>query len=129
MSGDETAATATTYSVELRVPPDAPLEQAGQTVEIAVDSDEYVLSRAREEGIWLSADCQQGWCTTCGGRLLDGEIDQSDARRYYEVDRDAGFVLLCVAKPRSDLVVEVEQRGALLRHRAAHDLPPGSSKL
>lgn len=120
---------ATTWEVELRVPNDADLEQAGESRTIAVREDEFVLAAARDAGIWLSADCQQGWCITCGARLLEGEVDHSHAKRYYPEDEAAGFVLTCVAQPRSDLVLEVEQYGAMLEHRADHDKPPGRSKL
>lgn len=98
---------ATTWTVELRIPEDA----------------------ARSADVWLSADCQQGWCITCGAGLLEGEVDQSDAKRVYPEDEAAGFVLTCVAQPCSDLVLEVEQYDELLRHRADHDRLPGRSKL
>ena len=118
----------TSYTIEFVVPEDASLKQAGETLEIEVDEDEYLLAAARQVGLWLPADCQQGWCTTCAARLLDGEVDQGDARRYYDIDEDAGFVLTCTAKPRSDCRIEVDAYDAILDHRAAHDLPPGRSK-
>lgn len=99
-------------------------------MEIAVAADETVLAAARAAGVWLRADCQQGWCCTCAGELLDGDVnvDQSRARRYYDVDREANLLLLCTALPRSDLRVRVAQYEAMLDHRAAHDLPPGRAK-
>jgi ferredoxin len=125
MTDDESG----TYTVTLVVPEESALEQAGERHAIEVPADAYVLYRARQEGIWLPADCQQGWCVTCAGRLLEGELDHSDARRYYEEDEEAGFALLCRAKPRSDCVVEVDRYEAMLAHRADHDRPPGNSKL
>jgi len=116
------------HDVEIIVPDDADHERAGETVTLRVDEDEYVLAAARSDGLWLPADCQQGWCTTCAARLLDGEVDQSDARRYYEADREAGLILLCVARPRSDLRIEACRHEAMLDHRAEHDRPPGSAK-
>jgi len=118
----------TTYTVEIVVPEDCDVEQAGETVSIEVDASEYVLAAARAAGVWLPADCQQGWCTTCGADLLAGEVDQSDARRYYPEDEVADRVLLCTAKPRSDLRVRACQHEAMLDHRAVHDLPPGNAK-
>jgi ferredoxin len=117
------------YTVEFVVPEDADLEAAGRTVTVEVDADRYLLSAAREAGLWLPADCQQGWCTTCAARLLSGEVDQSDARRYYDVDEAADLILPCTARPRSDLRIETCQERAMLEHRAANSLPPGSSKL
>ncbi|SEP77281.1 2Fe-2S iron-sulfur cluster-binding protein [Natrinema salaciae] len=118
----------TTWEVELRVPADAELDAAGESRTIEVRDDEAILAAARSAGLWLSADCQQGWCITCGAKLLEGEVDHSRAKRYYPEDEDAGFVLTCVARPRSDCVIEVERYDELLRHRAEHDRPPGRSK-
>jgi ferredoxin len=116
------------YTVAVEVPDDADVEQAGETVEIEVSETDYVLSAARSAGLWLPADCQQGWCTTCAAKLLEGEVDQSDAKRYYEEDEAAGMVLTCVAKPRSDLRIRAFQYEEMLDHRAENDKPPGRSK-
>ncbi|WP_137286828.1 2Fe-2S iron-sulfur cluster-binding protein [Halorussus salinisoli] len=116
------------HTVAIEVPDDCDVEEAGETVEIEVPETEYVLSAARSEGIWLPADCQQGWCTTCAAELLEGEVDQSDARRYYESDEEAGMILPCTAKPRSDLRIRACQHDEMLDHRAEHDNPPGQSK-
>lgn len=116
------------HSVDIEVPEDADVEQAGETVTIEVEEGEYVLAAARDEGLWLAADCQQGWCTTCAAELLDGEVDQSDARRYFEEDEAAGMILPCTAEPRTDLRIRAFQHEEMLDHRANHDLPPGNSK-
>ncbi|MFC7045633.1 2Fe-2S iron-sulfur cluster-binding protein [Halobacteriaceae archaeon GCM10025711] len=118
----------TTYDVTIEVPEDAEVDQAGETVTIPVEDSEYVLAAARNAGVWLPADCQQGWCTTCAARLESGEVDQSDARRYYDTDEDAGLILTCTAKPLSDLHIVSHQQDAMLAERAAHDLPPGNAK-
>lgn len=119
----------TTYSVEIVVPNDADSEHAGETVELEVGEDEYVLTVARNEGLWLPADCQQGWCTTCAAELLEGEVDQSNAKRYYGVDEEEGMILSCTAKPRSDLRIRSHQHREMLEHRAEYEKPPGKSKL
>lgn len=117
-----------TYTVDFVIPEDADLEQASETITIEVGVDQTLLWAAREEGLWLPADCQQGWCVTCAAALLSGEVDQSNARRHYDVDDEAGLIMTCVAKPRSDLRVRVCQYDRMLEHRASHDLPPGRSK-
>lgn len=117
------------HTVEIHVPEDADIEQAGSTIELEVGEDNYILAAARSTGLWLPADCQQGWCTTCAARLLEGDVDQSDSRRYYGVDADNGFTLICTAKPRSDVVIETHKNQEMLEHRAEHDLPPGNSKV
>ena len=119
----------TTHTLTLELPADSDLDRAGETVEIEVDDDEYLLWAAREAGVWLPADCQQGWCCTCAAKLKAGEVDQSDAKRYYGTDAEAGFVLPCTAKPKSDVTIEAEKYRELLEHRAEHDQPPGNAKL
>ncbi|QLG48285.1 2Fe-2S iron-sulfur cluster-binding protein [Natrinema halophilum] len=119
----------TTWEVELLLPDDADLDAAGESRTIEVGEDESILAAARAADLWLSADCQQGWCITCGAKLVSGEVDHSQAKRYYPEDEEAGFVLTCVARPRSDCVIEAEQYAELLQHRADHDKPPGRSKL
>jgi ferredoxin len=92
-------------------------------VTLAVRDDQYLLDAANEAGLDLPFMCLQGWCTTCAGRLLEGRVDQSEARRLYPQDEAAGFVLLCSAFPRSDLRVRTHQRDAMRDHRRAHGLP------
>lgn len=118
----------TTYTVEIVVPDDAGLDRAGETVAVDVPESESILAAARRQGLWLPADCQQGWCITCAAKLLEGEVDQSNARRYYDVDDEEGFILTCVAKPRSDCRIRGLRYDEMLDHRAEHDLPPGRSK-
>ncbi len=116
------------YTVEIAVPEDCDVEQAGEMVEIDVPEDEYILAVARNQGVWLPADCQQGWCTTCAAELLSGDVDQSDSQRYFDVDREADMILPCTARPCSDLSIEACQYEEMLEHRAEHDKPPGNSK-
>ncbi|MFC3960285.1 2Fe-2S iron-sulfur cluster-binding protein [Halovivax cerinus] len=120
----------TSYEVELVAPGDCDVEgiDSGRSETITVDEDEYVLSAARRQGVWLPADCQQGWCTTCAAELLAGEVDQSDATRYYDVDREADMILPCTARPRSDLRLRICQMDELNDLRAANSLPPGRSR-
>jgi ferredoxin len=117
-----------THTVEIEIPESCDVDRAGETVEIDVSEDEYVLDAATEMGIDLPASCRQGWCTTCAADLLDGEVDQSDSQRYYDVDEAASFTLICTATPQSPLHIRACQHDAILDHRAEHDLPPGTSK-
>ena len=95
----------------------------GRETTVEVGEDEYLLDAAVAAGLDLPYMCLQGWCTTCAGRLLAGEVDQSEARRYYVQDQQAGFVLLCSAFARSDVRVLTHQKEAMRAHRATHRLP------
>jgi ferredoxin len=90
--------------------------------EVRIAGDEYLLDAAVAAGLDLPYMCLQGWCTTCAGKLLEGTMDQSEARRFYPQDEAGRFVLLCCALPRSDLRVLTHQMEAMRAHRAAHGL-------
>lgn len=84
---------------------------------------EYIWDAAARTGLQLPAICHQGRCLTCAGRLVEGEVDQRDADTYFPEDRAAGFVLLCRAKPLSDVRIVTHQQWEMRKHRVALDLP------
>ena len=90
---------------------------------LVVSEEEFILDACRKAGLSLPSTCLQGWCLTCSARLLEGEVDQSDALRYYQEDRDAGFIPLCSAKPRSAIRVQTHAKKAMQRHRLEKNLP------
>jgi ferredoxin len=104
------------YDVQLLLPD-------GATVDLEVAADESVWDAATRAGVKLPSMCLQGWCTTCAGRVLEGEFDPAQALRYYPQDREAGFILLCTARPRSDMRIQTHQRDAMRAHRLAKKLP------
>jgi ferredoxin len=55
--------------------------------------------------------------------VLEGKLDHSDATRYYPEDEQAGFALICTAKPRSNLRLRACARDAMQAHRLANGLP------
>ena len=85
--------------------------------------DEFVWNAAARSGIQLPAICHQGRCLTCAARLVEGEFDQTAASSYFSEDRESGFVLLCTAQPRSDLVLETHHQCEMRVFRKAHGLP------
>ncbi len=91
---------------------------------ILVRSDQHIWDAAKEAGITLPAICHQGRCLTCAGRLLEaGEVDQSDSGQYFPEDREAGFVLLCTGKPRSDLRIKTHEQTEMRKFRVSRGLP------
>jgi ferredoxin len=105
----------TDFRVELRSPGGIHIINCRET--------EFIWDAAARFGIKLPAICHQGRCLTCAARLIEGEVDQSAAVSYFEADRDAGFVLLCTARPRSDVVCESDQQWVMRAHRTALGLP------
>lgn len=94
----------------------------GETT-IAVRDDEFILDAARRAGLILPSLCERGWCITCAVRIESGCVNQSAALRYYEADRQAGFALICTARPCSDLRLRPGATEEMRQHRDAHHLP------
>lgn len=106
-----------TYTVTLILPDNS-------QVCLEVGEEEFILQAAYRAGLDLPSMCLQGWCITCAGSVEGGgEWDQSASLRYYPQDREAGFILLCTARPRSHLTIRTHQRLAMRDHRIAAKLP------
>lgn len=100
------------------------LETPSETRTIAVSSRDHILEAAERSGITLPFICRQGRCLTCAGVLIGGgDFDISDADMYFPEDRGAGFILLCTAKPRSDLRIGTHQQLQMREHRRNLKLP------
>lgn len=91
-----------TYLVKLHTPEGI--------VKLEVGEDEYILDAAYKAGYDLPSLCLQGFCLTCACKLFKGKVDQSDAIRYYPEDMKSRFILICSAKPLSDLCLKTHQK-------------------
>lgn len=87
-----------TYTVEIH--------HQGTTHTLEVPEDQQILLSASAAGIDLPSSCNAGVCTTCAAQLLEGTVEQSDGMGLSPELQAEGYVLLCVAYPRSNLKVE-----------------------
>ncbi|GAB0117192.1 FAD-binding oxidoreductase [Acidisoma sp. 7E03] len=73
---------------------------------VEVSADQNVLAAARAAGMRLPSSCTRGLCGTCKSKLVSGEVSMQHQGGIRQREIDQGLVLICCAKPLSDLVIE-----------------------
>ena len=66
-----------------------------------------ILDSALARGLNLNYGCRMGSCGSCSARLVEGTVDQSTQIFLSDEQIQQGFVLLCQARPLSDVVVKL----------------------
>jgi ferredoxin len=87
--------------------------RSGREATVRVAVDETVFAAADAGGVALPIGCRTGACGTCTGRVLSGElVHRRPPRALKDRHVEDGYVLLCIAEPRSDVEIEVGSRVA-----------------
>lgn len=75
-----------------------------------VDDGETVLQAGLRAGLPLPHGCQSGGCASCRVQLRSGTVDYPfPPTALSAAEVDAGYILMCLARPRSDLVLALER--------------------
>ena len=90
-----------------------------------------LLSELLSLGLDLPYGCQYGGCITCAAKLIKGEVDQRSQVALNNRQINNGYVILCVARAKTDCTfdVGVESHDKLYRNPfidplATHELKP-----
>lgn len=100
----------------------APADTVAYSVELrpsgwryACRPDRTLLQAAAVAGIRLPSSCRNGTCRTCMCKLLQGTVHHDAEWPGVSSDEQAeGWILPCVAQPRSDVVLDVPNARTLV---------------
>ena len=89
-----------------------------------------LLDELRDAGVDLPYGCKYGGCITCAGKLIEGEVDQRAQVALNNRQISDGYVILCVARAKSDSIFEigVESHDKLYRNPFLDPLAPHELK-
>jgi ferredoxin-NADP reductase len=73
---------------------------------ITIAPDKFILAAAKAEGMRLPSSCTKGMCGTCKCKLVSGTVEMTPAGGIRQREIDQGLILICCAKPTSNLVIE-----------------------
>ena len=95
-----------------------------------VEHKRPLLDSLRQQGVDLPYGCKYGGCISCAAKLIDGEVDQKRQVALNNRQINDVYIILCVARPKSDLVLEigVESHDKLYRNPFLDPLKPHELK-
>lgn len=74
---------------------------------LTVAENETIYDAALAKGIQLPIACKYGGCITCAAKMISGKVRQPNATALNRRQSKAGYILLCVAYPTADCVLDV----------------------
>lgn len=79
----------------------------GASAGFASDGKAPILDTGLDRDLTLSFGCRMGSCGMCCAKLIEGKVDQSTQIFLSDEQMEQGYVLLCQARPLSDVVVRL----------------------
>ena len=104
------------------------INRKNQTFEVS--DRKPLLQTLREQGVDLPYGCEYGGCITCAAKLINGEVDQRSQVALNNRQIKNGYVILCVARPKTNCEIEigVESHDKLYRNPFLDPLAPHELK-
>ena len=89
-----------------------------------------LLDELRDQGVDLPYGCRYGGCITCAAKLISGKVDQRAQVALNNRQIKDGYIVLCVARAKTDCVLEigVESHDKLYRNPFLDPLAPHELK-
>ncbi len=79
--------------------------RGGRTFDVR--EDQTIIDVCEAHDLILPVACRYGGCITCAGRLVSGKVRQPKGTALNRRQNQAGYILMCIARPTADCVVEV----------------------
>ena len=95
-----------------------------------VNGRKPLLDELRDQGVDLPYGCRYGGCITCAAKLISGEVDQRAQVALNNRQIKDGYIVLCVARAKSDCILEigVDSHDKLYRNPFLDPLAPHELK-
>ncbi len=77
----------------------------GQTHQLLVQPDEYILDAAIKVGLEPPYSCQAGTCSSCRAMLISGTVAMDESLGLSDEELEQGYVLSCQCHPLDEEVV------------------------
>ena len=86
------------------------IEFVDEGVTLEVPENKPILEAAEEAGLDLPYQCRMGICgVCCAMREGNCEVDQIEGMFLSDAEKEEGYVLTCIGKPRSDMRIRTNE--------------------
>ena len=76
-------------------------------LKVSVGENEAIIDAVENLGYLLPIGCRYGGCITCAAKLICGKVKQPNATALNKRQSQNGYILLCVARPQTNCVIDV----------------------